>query len=641
MNVTTTSARGLFNNFRFVFPLYQREYSWEPEDVDDFLSSINLIIDRSKHSERRGDYQRLMGAIVLASVENSDNSNGVLEFNNEDEHSDSDHRMEVSIIDGQQRLTTIMMIASCLAKKAAELKRFLVARDIINPYISKVDSRAEEIVWSVRFSNVGANNWWYGHISSEFGKYRNDIELPEYESIESDSFTGPGYVTSSIEKMKKAISAVDNYFKNNVFDDDDSELTMSRIKDWLGALRYSIRFILWEEKDAADAFEIFEALNSKGQQLTTVDLLKMLTVGTAHKTEQEQVYNEWNNFIIAINGLGIRDSQIETFIRHIFISKHGPVSGKEVYFKFKEIYFNNSRDKKTRERFIDLLNASLDVYEFMWIKGADASLVQKALSWLVSDGEQGAEGGSKDESHVEYARIVLGACLRTLDEQVGLRILRPLFLCLARNISPETDPSAVKNVVMSAIGVYLRIVFKLAKGSSESNVVEIAVGNLCKEISDKSVINFATSQHLTSMRLHEVDPKEVLNELRGSNVYNVGVLNLLLRSVAFKTIFPPFEGNAIRVWQYGLEDASWSAFSSRPSYDPSLDFLGNNVLYYGIRRPRNTRSFEDVKIHYPEGIVDDTVVSFIVQNDEWNDDAIAKLSDYYVNEITQVWSKWF
>ena len=84
---TLNSNEILGNGKKYFVPIYQRDYSWTADNWEDLWADILLV-----NEEETVHY---MGAIVLQSVENK----------------------EFAIIDGQQRLTTITLLALACIKK--------------------------------------------------------------------------------------------------------------------------------------------------------------------------------------------------------------------------------------------------------------------------------------------------------------------------------------------------------------------------------------------------------------------------------------------------------------------------------------------------------------------------------------------
>ena len=99
MNNTLTLQQ-LFNNRIFRIPDYQRGYAWEQQQVGEFLDDLELL--GSAHP----DYRHYTGTIVLHqvtdAVERQDNE-GV-------------SYVEANVVDGQQRLTTTVLLLNEISR---------------------------------------------------------------------------------------------------------------------------------------------------------------------------------------------------------------------------------------------------------------------------------------------------------------------------------------------------------------------------------------------------------------------------------------------------------------------------------------------------------------------------------------------
>ena len=122
MNLNNYGRESLevFLNHFFYIPNYQRKYSWEKEQFDDFLSDLDSVYRANMHSNH------FFGQIVLTSVkptyyminelptplQNIFNNTTVEVFN-----ADVQHNEMYQIIDGQQRLTTVFIFFKVLYDK--------------------------------------------------------------------------------------------------------------------------------------------------------------------------------------------------------------------------------------------------------------------------------------------------------------------------------------------------------------------------------------------------------------------------------------------------------------------------------------------------------------------------------------------
>jgi uncharacterized protein with ParB-like and HNH nuclease domain len=92
---------GLFDNGNrsFTIPEYQRGYSWEHSQREDLRKDLTYLMQSDR------DYKHYIGTVVGSKVETSD-----------------ENLERYEVVDGQQRLTSIVLLLSCLYRKAAQNK---------------------------------------------------------------------------------------------------------------------------------------------------------------------------------------------------------------------------------------------------------------------------------------------------------------------------------------------------------------------------------------------------------------------------------------------------------------------------------------------------------------------------------------
>ena len=97
---TVNSNDVLGNGKRYFVPIYQRDYSWKQENWEDLWADILSVSESNS--------VHYMGAIVLQSKGNKN----------------------FTVIDGQQRLTTITLIALAFIKKIKDLAKDNIDKEL-------------------------------------------------------------------------------------------------------------------------------------------------------------------------------------------------------------------------------------------------------------------------------------------------------------------------------------------------------------------------------------------------------------------------------------------------------------------------------------------------------------------------------
>lgn len=276
----------LTNGKRYQVPLYQRDYSWKEEQWDDLWADIVDV----KNKENRVHY---MGAIVLQNLENK----------------------QYSIIDGQQRLATISIIALAIIKRIQDLVEagFDVEANqerkirLIEQYIGEKDAV------SLRYSNkiqLNENNdSFYRSFLVQLREPINFHKLP-----------------SSNKLLHKAFE----YFYKKVKELFGEKTKGEELADFLqNQLAEKLLFIQIIVENDLDAYTVFETLNARGIELSISDLLKnyLLSLTAQSDEDKHQAKEQWNR-IIQITDL----DKFPTFLRYFWHSRYETVR-KEQLFK--------------------------------------------------------------------------------------------------------------------------------------------------------------------------------------------------------------------------------------------------------------------------------------------------------------------
>jgi len=90
-----SSVRDLLNN-RYYIPTYQRGYSWEEEHVKALLTDIKDQIEMDAKNDNHTQAYYLASIVIMRRLDNKE--------------------VRKDIIDGQQRLTTIILILGVIKK---------------------------------------------------------------------------------------------------------------------------------------------------------------------------------------------------------------------------------------------------------------------------------------------------------------------------------------------------------------------------------------------------------------------------------------------------------------------------------------------------------------------------------------------
>jgi transcription termination factor NusB len=295
-----TNVERLFTSDFLIIPRFQRPYSWDDENLEDFWKDV---------AQAEGeDY--FIGSMVLY----------------------PSGRQQYGVVDGQQRLTTITILLCVIRNIFQELGSKNLAKGV-HALIERGDRESVN-------SYVVMTETSYPFFAEEIQKFD-----------EKDFRTEP-------QREEKRLQASYNFFEKKVrgilnsVDEDStiakegkSETKINRLKE----LRDSVLFlslIRIELDNEDDAYLIFETLNTRGKDLALTDLLKNHFLKTIKgKGSVDGAKELWTKILSTINGSEV-DIDPDTFFTHSWSSKFEATTQQKAYKKIKSaVTTRNAKDQ--------------------------------------------------------------------------------------------------------------------------------------------------------------------------------------------------------------------------------------------------------------------------------------------------------
>ena len=221
---TQQSLNQFFTRKILEIPKYQRSYSWEKQNIRELYEDIQEALETNS--------SHYIGTVVLARTDNKD---------------------IYHIVDGQQRLTTIVMF--------------------INVIIDKLDDERDQEYYR-RF---------YIKTKDTFKLTPLDRDRDFFYKILDGNLSIEAH-SKSQRFMLEAYEEIENIVDELI---EDSMAFLRAIEDL-----YVLEFI--EEREA-DAIRIFQTVNDRGKELTRMDKMKSLLFYFSNKYLSEKYDNEINN----------------------------------------------------------------------------------------------------------------------------------------------------------------------------------------------------------------------------------------------------------------------------------------------------------------------------------------------------------
>jgi hypothetical protein len=296
--------RTLLSSGYYRIPRFQRPYSWTRENIQDFWDDV--IRDNPS------DY--FIGSMVLF----------------------KDGNQRFGVVDGQQRLTTIMILLAVLRNALSKVGFNALAEGIQGLIERKNIDNVPEFILSTETSYP----FFQDHIL-KMGTPDTPVTPMKEE----------GNLQAAYEQFSELISGVVNSEMSNpaVAEAKKSEHAKQKlvaIRD--AVLGLKVIFIKLDDED--DAYIIFETLNTRGKDLSLTDLVKNhlnkhLKPGSA-SVDQTKV--KWEKILETIEGSSV-ELNTDAFIHHFWLSRYDYRPAKTL---FKEL-----RKKVTKEDAKDFLNS--------------------------------------------------------------------------------------------------------------------------------------------------------------------------------------------------------------------------------------------------------------------------------------------
>ncbi|GAA8153610.1 DUF262 domain-containing protein [Helicobacter pylori] len=288
----------------YQIPIYQRPYQWTEENCEKLLDDLFFNYE----DDRESDY--FCGSLVLILISE-----------------DPKKAKTYDIVDGQQRLSTFILLAKVLAtlfleRLTEESKEYL--QESLNSRHGKKDR--------LNFNAIGFNS-------------KKDFQYA------LTSFNDAPISNNKNNYLKNAV-CLKNYLKTKEIED---------INDFIEWLYFKVVFITITCPDADKALRIFNVLNARGLALNATDIFKGELLKHTKEHEREEFVSRWNALSQKCSD---NDLAIETLFSW-YLNYLNPVTSKEKMEKRLVTWFKNLN--KTPLEYLkgveDFYNAYCEVLE--------------------------------------------------------------------------------------------------------------------------------------------------------------------------------------------------------------------------------------------------------------------------------------
>ncbi len=303
-----SGIKSIFSNYWFIVPEYQRSYVWDTENVNDLLDDLYFAFSNKRYNEY------FLGSLVL-------------------KRTDQTNYDEYEVLDGQQRLTTFLLMMAVIRDLTIDDKLKEITQKRIYQEENEYDAIPERIriVYKIRDD---VESFIKEYVLQENGTLSDDLT----QLINSKNI--------SISNMVKAIVTMKDYF-----------LQIDNLEEFSKFFPLKGIFISVSTTNREDAFRMFTILNNRGTPLTNADILKSMNIGAiVDKDENRKFAKIWES----VEGdLGDDFDRFLSFIRTIFVKEKARVNLLE---EFEENIYKKNLLKVGQET-INLMKDYKNIYD--------------------------------------------------------------------------------------------------------------------------------------------------------------------------------------------------------------------------------------------------------------------------------------
>ena len=304
LNASASSAGALLSNATFEIPPFQREYSWGLDEVTDFWTDLRANIEADSY---------FLGLIILT---------------------EGDKRKYV--VDGQQRLITLTLLANAIYHEALKRDRSALADRILADFIRAIDYDSDETDPRVRLSDVRDNETFQAILETGRAPLVMDRDSVSARMAESYDFL--------LKRLRE----------------DLAQDPFKRLGKWTKFLTDRLYFAVFLHPDASSAYQVYEVINTRGKELTTADLLKNYVLSQTPENRRMDRYAEWQSIQRRFADEG--SNNFVQFIRHAVTVEAGHVLPKDLFgFLANRLRFSGKEPPSVPE-LMELLPEQLPLY---------------------------------------------------------------------------------------------------------------------------------------------------------------------------------------------------------------------------------------------------------------------------------------
>jgi len=299
----------LDENSHYSIPRHQRAYSWESDQIIQFLEDIFDVHKRQTESNALHEY--FFGPMVFYAKKTTDR---IKHF---------------EVLDGQQRLATTCMFVAIIRDLLDKFGQTDDATDFHNRLYQKERPYRPEF-WRI---TLGKKN----------EDYFNNLVLKREDPVTKISKHKPDRYNEDLEFAYKTIF---NRLQQELEKiGDKGTFLIELCENFL----WSFKVIKIEVGSAANAYKIFETLNAEGLELTITDLLRNHILSESQRDEEDKIADKFDNILE-----NVENTAMDAYLRVHWLAHHEERPRKE------ELYKVISEEKKGKENVSEYVDSLIE-----------------------------------------------------------------------------------------------------------------------------------------------------------------------------------------------------------------------------------------------------------------------------------------
>jgi hypothetical protein len=557
---------------------YQRSYAWQIEQIEDLFDDLKECVkSRETH---------FFGTLILQ--QNDHSSKGV------------------TIVDGQQRLTTVFILVAALRDEIKGLTEHVIKSEKANLKPINVLDKA----WTFLCASDNLENHRF-----ESSRFLRDLMKSHVLAEPENRLPMPKRDKAITLLFRKGVTLIREIVHKDLQGYSDDSAKLVRINELLEALMRKFIVLRVPTTSLSESLDIFLTLNNRGLPLGPSDLVRgqVMSILGQDKSDAEQVklqrqiLEDWQ--VIAEN---VGDP--EAFLRHYLVASSE--------FKVQK--------KKVVAAVLDRLKAS-DLVERQklalrfWQDLNDASITYSQIT--------SPSMGGETQHHIELLegllkshRIILLSVMRTsLDESIKTDLVRLVFVLSYRWVMASKNAQKLEDFFQQQSTILRR-----SSDSQEQLIYDVqeVIRNF-RDAIDDTIVN-AKAYFSSDADLSFIS-RALLYYVNRSCAHGSNPIPLDSKKLNIEHIAPQSETD---VW---LEMVFKGDQSQYDEYESVISSIGNlTLLDHGLNKQIQCKPFMDKKLHYKSSTMD--VARDLQEFEVWDRETIELRTLWLAEMFNILWS---